>query len=202
MYFTSIEQCSKFSRIFLANFWDHSPLIDTTKLTLTEMLAWSSSKYCFKVCIQLGLVSSQQMGPVPLPRKSSAHDRHRLSTQRSVRWAGPMSVKPFPLSVARQFPGRGRQVWTTGHQNRKPKSQITTEKQEVTLELLSSPRWQTRCTTSPSLKAGSASSGNPGKLLEPEPEVHGEGETARVLRGAPEPWGRALPPLSSLLPLA
>lgn len=49
-----------------------------------------------------------------------------------------MSVKPFPQSVARQFLGRGRQVWTTGHQSRKQKSQITTEKQEANLELLPS----------------------------------------------------------------
>ena len=202
MYFTSIEQCSKFSRIFLANFWDYSPLVDTTKLTLTEMLARSSNKYCFKVYIQLGLVSSQQMGPVPLPRKSSAHDRHRLSTQRSVRWAGPMSVKPFPLSVARQFPGRGHQVWTTGHQNRKPKSQIMIERQEVNLELLPSPRWQTHCTTSPSLKAGSASSRNPGRLLETEPEVRGEGETPACSGEPQSPGRRALPPPFSLLPLA
>lgn len=114
-----------------------------------------------------------------------------------------MSVKPFPLSVARQFPGRGRQVWTTGHQNRRPKSQIMIEKREVNLELLPSPRRQTHCTTSPSLKAGSASPRNPGKLLETEPEVHGQGETARVLRGAPEHWGEGSfllsPPSSHLL---
>ena len=47
-----------------------------------------------------------------------------------------MSVKPFPQSVAGQFLGRGRPVWTTGHWSRKRKSQIMTEKQEANLELL------------------------------------------------------------------